>query len=402
MINDQKKRTEGVGLVRILNEQIVLETILREGEISRPAIARKTGLSLPTVGSLVDSLESIGLVCQKGMVAGSVGRPANLYSVNPRAGYVFAVDLGGSKIRAGIANLFGDVITERVEPTKAGSVDSLVEQLTLLHHQLLAESGLDDSAPGAACIGVPGVCDPKTDRIDAAYNLPALNDLPLKTTFQQALEMPVTIENDVNLAAVGESWQGQASELDTFVAFSIGTGIGMGIVINGEVYRGRGGAAGEVGLLPIGPDPYDPQLRAGGPFEVAAAGPSIIRRLHKALVEGKETSLSHDANIAGIIDASEVGDEVAIDILNDEARTLAVGVAAIVSVLDPEIVIFGGGAGAFDKLAELVHSYALELISWMPPIKVSHLGNRSAFIGAVGMGLPVARNQVLTETRSRK
>ena len=111
----KQAKPEGLSLVRVLNEQAVLETILRNHEISRPTIARRTGLSLPTVVSLVASLESIGLVRKQGMVSGAVGRPATLYSVNPRAGYAFAVDLGGTKIRAGIADLFGEIIAEATE-----------------------------------------------------------------------------------------------------------------------------------------------------------------------------------------------------------------------------------------------------------------------------------------------
>lgn len=397
---NKKDLPEGLSLVRVLNEQAVLETIIRDGEISRPAIARKTGLSLPTVVSLVESLESINLVHEQGMVSGAVGRPATVYSVNPHAGYVLAIDLGGTKVQAGITNLFGDVLAEDVEPTASQNSSAILEQLTHLHHRLLADSGFDVETPGAACIGVPGVWDPKTDSIDAAYNLPVLNKIPLKASFQRALGLPVIIENDVNLAAVGESWKGRAQEYDTFVAFSIGTGIGMGIVINGEVYRGRTGAAGEIGLLPTGPDPFDPSLRSHGPFETAASGPSITRRIIHALDGGAKTVLTHNSDIADIIEASESGDKVAFAILDDEARTLAIGIAAVVAVLDPAIIILGGGVGAHPELAQLVYKHAVKLIPWMPPVEVSALGKRGPFYGAIALGLQAARQQLLLETRA--
>lgn len=396
----KQAKPEGLSLVRVLNEQAVLETILRNHEISRPTIARQTGLSLPTVVSLVASLESIGLVRKQGMVSGAVGRPATLYSVNPRAGYAFAVDLGGTKIRAGIADLFGEIIAEATEPTTKASSVAIMEQLTRLHHKLLKESGFDIETAGVACVGVPGVWDPKTDIIDVAYNLPVLGEVPLQATIQRALGLPIVIENDVNLAAIGESWKGRAQEDDTFVAFFIGTGIGMGIVIDGEIYRGRSGAAGEIGLLPVGPDPYDPDLRAHGPFETAASGPSIITRLHRALAASTESALTPDADIAQIITAAEAGDEVARGVLDDEARTIAIGVAAVVAVLDPALVILGGGVGAHAALADLVYRYAAQLVPWMPPIGVSALGNRAGFYGAIALGLQAARKQVLIETRS--
>ncbi len=391
---------KGLGLVRVLNEQNVLETILHNGEVSRPTIARKTGLSLPTVVSLVETLQSIGLVREEGMASGGVGRPATLYSVDPRAGYVFAVHLGGSKVRAGVTDLIGEVVAERVEPTANTSSNTIMDQLRRLYHELLAESDIDAKTSGAACVGVPGVWDPETDRIDAAYNLPALNAILLQATIQQTLGLPVIIENDVNLAAIGESWKGKAREYDTFVSFFIGTGIGMGIVINGEVYRGRRGAAGEIGLLPIGPDPFDPGLRMHGPLEIAASEPGLKRRLRRALAANAKSLLSQEADIAQIIEAAGMGDSVGRAVLEEEARMLAVGVAAVVSVLDPAIVILGGRVGAYSGLADLVFKYAAQLVPWMPPVEASSLGDRATFFGAVAIGLQVARENILIDKRS--
>lgn len=398
--SNEPERPKGLGLVRVLNEQAVLETILHDGEISRPAIARKIGLSLPTVVSLVETLERIGLVREEGMASGGVGRPATLYSVDPRAGYVFAVHLGGSKVRAGITDLCGEVIAERTEPTESASSSAIMDQLTRLYRDLLEESYFGIEASGAACVAIPGVWDSRTDKIDAAYNLPVLNDLPLQGTIQQSLGLPVVIENDVNLAAIGESWKGRAREYDTFVAFFIGTGVGMGIVIDGEVYRGRRGAAGEIGLLPIGSDPFDPTLQTRGPLEVAASESSIKTRLHRALAENAESILTSDADIVQIIRAAKASDEVAQAILQEEARTLAIGVAAVVAVLDPDIVLLGGRVGSHPELAKMVYELATQLIPWMPPVEASTLGNRATFYGAMAMGLQVAREQILIDKRS--
>lgn len=393
-------RLKGLGLVRVLNEQTVLETILRNGEVSRPMIAGKTGLSLPTVVSLVDTLENIGLVREEGLASGSVGRPATLYSVDPRAGYVFAVHLGGSNVRAGITDLVGEVISERVEPTASTSADAIMAQLERLYSDLLAESDFALTEMGAACVSVPGVWDPETDRISAAYNLPHLNDVYLQATIEETLGLPVIIENDVNLAAIGESWKGRAREYDTFVSFFVGTGIGMGIVIDGEVYRGHRGAAGEVGLLPIGPDPFDSRLRRHGPLETAASEPSLRTRVEQALEQDQTSLLAPDADMGQIIAASAAGDAVGTAVLDEEARSLAVGVAAVVAVLDPAIVILGGRAGAHAELANLVHHYAAQLVPWMPPVEASILGDRATFYGAVAIGLQAARENILVKKRS--
>lgn len=396
----QHDRLKGLGLVRVLNEQTVLETILHNGEVSRPMIARKTGLSLPTVVSLVEALESIGLVREEGMASGSVGRPATLYSVDPRAGYVFAVHLGGSEVRAGITDLVGEVICEHTERTESTDSGAIMDQLARLYRELLAESDFDDGKVGAACVAVPGVWDPETDEISAAYNLPQLSDVHLQATIEETLGLPVIIENDVNLAAIGESWKGRAREYETFVSFFVGTGIGMGIVIDGEVYRGRRGAAGEIGLLPIGANPFDPNLREHGPLETAAAAPSIKKRLQQALEDNPDSVLTPDADMAQIIAASAEGDAAATAVLDEEARTLAIGVAAVVSVLDPAIVIFGGRAGAHGELAQRVYEHAVQLVPWMPPVEASALGDRATFYGAVAIGLQAARENILVAKRS--
>ena len=398
----KKDRHEGLGLVRVLNEQAVLEAILNNSGISRPEIAALTGLSLPTIVSLVAALEHIDLVRQQGLESGKVGRPAALYSVNPHAGYVFAVNLAGAKVRAGITNLFGEVLAECEEAKATSSSDSILNQLRNIHDQLVKNLGFDQHVVGAASIGVPGVWDPKTDLLDAAYNLPAFHDRPLQASIQQTLNLPVIIENDVNLAAVGESWKGNAQGHDTFVVFSVNRGIGLGIVIDCEIYRGSRGAAGEVELLPIGANPFDPQVRSGGgPFEAAASGSSLSARLGRALTKDVQSTLTVDADITQIIAAAEKGDKVGQAIFEDEARALAIGVAAVVAVLDPTLVILGGSVGTHPKLVQKVKQYAAQLIPRMPSLEVSSLGHRAVFYGAIALGLPVARQQILIETRAR-
>ena len=240
---------------------------------------------------------------------------------------------------------------------------------------------------------------PETDRIDAAFNIPSLNEIPFHASIQAALDLPVAIENDVNLAAVGEAWKGEAKGHDTFVAISIGTGIGMGIIINGEIYRGRSGAAGEIGLLPIGENPFDATLQPQGPFESVAAGPSIRKRLIKHLQEGVASTLTIEADVEQIVEAAKAGDEVARNVLDEEARHIAIGVASVVSVLDPSLVILGGGVGANEALLQPVCKYAEQLIAWMPPLGVSTLKNEAAFYGAIASGLPIAREQILLAAR---
>lgn len=386
----------GVSLVRAVNEQLVLETIFREGSVSRARIARLTGLSKPTVSSVMQDLEACGLVRERGRDTGNVGRPSTFYEVNPKAGYVLGIDVGGTKIRAGIADLFGEVAAETTERTTHQSGSAVVRQIARLARKLVSRSGLDADLIRAAGVGVPGVFDPAADRVSSAPNLPALSELAITEALVRALGIPVLIDNDVNLAAVGERWRGVAREQDNFVAISIGTGVGMGIVVNGEIYRGTRGAAGEIDFLPIGADPFDPDRRHG-PLEAAVTGPAMLDRLRQRLEARADPSFAPDDGVAAIFEAAARGDAVAIALVEEEARTVALAIAAVASVLDPQFVVLGGGIGSNPVLLEPVRRYVSRLFPRPLDIRTSALGDRAAFYGAVGAGLRVARQQLLAE-----
>jgi predicted NBD/HSP70 family sugar kinase len=384
--------------LRSLNEQVVLETVLREGPVSRADIARLTNLSKPTVSAVMGDLEACGLVCRQGRVSGGIGRPPTLYEVNPRAGYVVGIDVGGTEIYAGIADLFGEVVWEASESTRHGSGEVVVDQIGRMCDRLLSEAGIDPAMLRAAGVGVPGVYDPTTDSVSAAYNLPGLEALRVSDALQREVGVPTTIDNDVNLAAIGERWRGRAVGMQDFVAISVGTGIGMGILIDGEVYRGRRGAAGEIGFLPLAvSDPFDPTYQHHGPFEWAGASQGIGERMDRAIASGVSTSLTAASSVAEIFDAAAHGDEFAGTVVNEEARVLALGIASVVAVLDPELVVLGGGVGANPLLLEPVRGYIEKLLPDPPDIHASGLGGRAAFHGAIAAGLRTARQELLRE-----
>jgi predicted NBD/HSP70 family sugar kinase len=263
-------------------------------------------------------------------------------------------------------------------------------------------------------VGVPGVYDPDADRVSASPNLPLLSEVQVGAALEQALGMPVVLDNDVNLAAAGERWRGLAADRDHFVSISIGTGIGMGIVINGEIYRGGRGAAGEIDFLPIGVDPFDgwrglplrtassrSAPRTGwsghGPLESASTGPAIIQRLQQRLAEGAATSLTQKDGVAAIFRAAEEGDPMAAALVDEEARTVALGIVTVAAVLDPQLVVLGGGVGSNPGLLEPVRSYVAELFPRRLDIRTSALGDAAAFHGAIAVGLRAARQHLLVQ-----
>lgn len=389
-------RTQGYrnSLVRQMNEQAVIDTLFSEGPLSRVEVAERTGLSKPTVSAVVRDLVGAGLVHENGRTTGMVGRSAILYRVDAQAGHVIGIDLGGTKVRAAVADLFGEILAEQVEPTAAEGGEAVLDQLIHLTKRLTDQAGTDLTSVQAVVLGSPGVFDPKSDQLALVPNIPGFEDLHLSRRLREQFDAEVLIENDVNLAAVGERWRGVAARIDHFAFLAIGTGIGMGLVINGELHRGLHGAAGEVAYLPIGADPFDPAVRRRGALEEAASASGILARLHD---RGGQA-----ASVRDVFAAAERGDALARELVDEQGRLLALAILSTAAVVDPELVVLGGGIGSSPLLLPPVRAHLDALVPYPVRVESSALGDRAALLGALTLGLHAARKQLFPgQERSR-
>ena len=251
----QEYQTGTPSLLRAINERSLLEYLRGHGPTSRAQLARATGLSKPTVSQALAGLEDARLVRAVGQsISSKGGRVAILYEPNPDAGYVVGVDVGRGWVRAAIANLAGRIIARNDKPNDAQSASALVALISHLARDVVAQAGMSWSQVVHAVIGTPGVFDEQSKRVLFSSNLPEWGRHGLVTELQVAFGLSLSVENDANLAALGERSYGWGSSASTFVYIWIGTGVGMGIVINGALYRGARGAAGEIGFLPFGWD----------------------------------------------------------------------------------------------------------------------------------------------------
>src|SRR5512133_3189473 len=241
-------------LLRAINERALLEALRRAGPSTRPELARIAGLSKPTVSQALANLEGAGLVRPVGPATPSPGRTAMLYEVDPTAGYVVGIDIGRSWIRVAAADLSGEIVARRDERNRERSATALVRLVSAVAHGVVDAAGLTWDQVAHTVVGGPGVFDPDSDRLLLAPNLPGWSRPGLMSSLREALPPSVALDNDANLAAVGERSYGSGRDADPFVYVSIGTGIGMGIIIDGELYRGAHGAAGEVAYLPLSGD----------------------------------------------------------------------------------------------------------------------------------------------------
>ena len=284
---------------------------------------------------------------------------------------VVGIDLGGTKVRAALADADGVILAELTEPTDGGGGRATLHQMARLVEQLTQRAGV---RPLHAAVGSPGVVD-AAGRFQLSFNIDELADLSLAAELESLLGIPVTVENDVNIAALGEQWQGLGRGRQHFVVLSIGTGLGMGIVINGELYRGARGFAGEVAYLPLGEDPRSDHARRVGSLEAAAGTAGIRARI--------EDPLPPTADVQQIFDAARRGDPVAMRIVTVEADLLARAVLAICAVMDPEIVIVTGGIGSDPMLVDHLRAALAGMSPHDIHVERSALGDRCGVIGAL-------------------
>jgi predicted NBD/HSP70 family sugar kinase len=393
---DEHLRPGRPRLLRAINERAVLERLRGGGPASRTELAAATGVSKPTVGQAVANLERAGLVRAAGQRTGERGRSALLYELDPTAAYVAGVDVGRSWVRVAIADLGGEVVGRRDARNRARGAAALVEHVRTLAHEVVAEAGVAWPDVVHTVVGSPGVLDPATGRLRYAANLPGWGRAGLVDELRAALTPSLAVDNDTNLAALGERAYGRGRDIDDFVYLSIGTGVGMGLVVGGELHRGARGAAGEVGFLPLADGGLGAAAAAGGTarggaLEEAAAAGGIVRT-------GRAMGMKGAVTAERIFTAAAAGDATALATVAREAERLAVVVAAVAAIVDPGLVVLGGGIGAnADVLLPHLQTAVAALTPLRPPVVLSALGADAIVLGAIATALDAARELVFSE-----
>ena len=383
-------------LLRAINERTILEFILRTGPVSRSQIARDSGLSKPTVSQALGSLERARLVREAGRSSGGKGPTATLYELNPRAGWVVGIDVGRSFVRAAIADLRGDIMARRDERARVKSAETLIAQIGDIAHALAGEARIEWRQVTFATVGSPGVFEPSRDVVVLAHNLPGWGRHGLLEAVRAELGTNVALENDVNLATVGEKWRGLGKDATNFVYLHVGTGVGMGLVLNGELYRGSHGVAGEVGYLPLAAaDPYDPANRRRGALEGAIGAAGVVRT-------ARQIGMQPPLTPRKVFGAARRGDALARRAVDVVGERIALALAAVVPIVDPELVILGGGIGQNgDLLLPPIERELHVLLPFRPRVEVSVLGEDAVVHGAVSTALEAAQEQLFSRTAGR-
>lgn len=355
-----------------------METILRRGPTSRAELAKHTGLSRQTTTQVVLELEREGWLQVSGRAQGPIGRSAPTYDLDPAAAYVLGIQLEGSFLRMALADIRGRVVVELREATDPAGGLAVMRQVGRLFMALLDQSKAPRSRVRQAAMGSPGVVDPKTGHIEIAPSIPHLGEINVVDALSHELGLPLFIENGVKLAALGELWQGAARGSRDFAYFGVGSGVGMGLVTEGHLLRGSRGAAGEIAFLPIGSDAFDPS--ADGAFEGAVNSAAIIRRYE---AYGGRPGLA----VAEIFTALQAGDASAIAAVDETARILVVGIAAVRAIIDPQLIVLGGSVGRRPEIVERIRALLPRVAPTGLLVEPSVLTDRATLVGALGEAL---------------
>jgi predicted NBD/HSP70 family sugar kinase len=376
-------------LIRALNEQTMLDRIRRSGPLSRADLARMSGLSKPTVSLALGNLERAGVVRAAGHRHGVPGPAARLYEVHPDAGLVLALDVGREYLRGAFGDLSGSVRARETRRTHAEHGPGRIAELVRLADDLLSTEGLTRADLTQTVIGSPGVYDPGRDSLVLTGKLAGWDRPSVLADLREAFGPSLVVENDVDAAALAELAHGHGRDVDTFAFVSVGTGVGMGLVVDGALHRGAHGAAGEIGFMPIadglGGDPRDARRR--GSLESAASAAAVVRAARRSGMRGVVTARR-------VFAAAHSGDEVARAAVADEARVVAKAVCAIVTVVDPPLVVLGGGIGQAPGFVDAVRNELRTMAPVLPELRVSALGADAVVDGCLSAGVERAWEQV--------
>jgi len=308
---------------------------------------------------------------------------------------VVGVDLGGSKIYSILSDSSGTITQRDLRDTQAPEgPDAVIKRIIESIKQVA--SGRDIAGIG---IGAAGVCEAATGVVTRSPNLPGWHDIPLRDTIQREFNLPTYLENDATLAALGEHHFGGGVGIDNLLAVTVGTGIGGGIIINGQPYRGTSGSAGELGHMTI--DINGPRCPCGntGCWEALASGTALAREAAKRIEAGARTSMLNfaDGDIQKVSAqrvylAAQDGDPLANELISQTAYYLGVGLVNLVNIFNPQLILIGGGLSRMgsmllDPAIEVVRECAFDLAVRAVRIEISPLGNDSTALGAVALVL---------------
>jgi predicted NBD/HSP70 family sugar kinase len=404
----------GPPLLRQINSAHVVATLRGAGPLSLSDLATRTGLSRPTVGQVVDQLQASGLLAwvEPGQApragqdgadqrSGRSGRPARLVRFRAEAAYVVGIDIGRHKALVTVADLAGSIVARhREDASGASSSADLLAVLRTAARGALATAGIRRTDVASVAAGTPGLVDWPRGAVTLAPGLPGWK-IELARELRRSFRCPVQVENDANLAALAERRHGLARDAHTLVFIYWGERVGAGVLIGDRLHRGAANAAGEIGFLALDPGTTAaPDQFGRGPFERMVGAEAIVE-------VGRSAAARHGGELAGldgtdtrgaeaVFAAAAQGDVAAVEAVHTIARRFARGLAPVLLVLDPDLVVIGAGVSrAGSALLAAIEDSVGPLTLVPPRLELSRLGDEAVALGAVELALADAETRLL-------
>ncbi|MFF0372590.1 ROK family protein [Micromonospora sp. NPDC005087] len=397
-------------ILRRLNVARVLRTIRDQGPMPRSEVVQVSGISKPTVNEVVETLLAEGLITESigaGPAATRPRRPgprARLLRFNSRRWLIAGVDVEASRILVLLSDLDGTILSTARRPTpKNLQPDDVLRAVRHTIRDTVAHADVGWESVKLVTVGTPGIVDPDTGTVRLAPQLPGWEGRPLRQLLTDALATPVLLEHDVYLAVTGEHWRGVAAGSQSAAYLQIDVGVGMGFLINGTIYTGAAGAAGEVGYLPIAPgQPSTDQPTGLGPFEAAVGATAITTLANQAIADGTGTNIQRtavgDVTTTAVLTAARQGDPTATTIINTILDKLTTGLACIAAILNPEIIVLGGEVGTqLNDYTARLQQHLNRSIPNPPRIHITQLQDQAVALGAVRRGIHHIEAQIFDQ-----
>jgi predicted NBD/HSP70 family sugar kinase len=365
-----------------------------------------TKLSRPTIHAVCDELIRLGWVIEldsrRPNADSRPGRPARRYEFNSRAGYVLGIDIGAHKVTVLLADLSGDPVAEVTRAFKHDRV-SAADRLATVRRaatSALTAADVDASAVLAVSAGVPAPVDKRGHVIASDEYLPGLARLDVPANLGRGFDCPVLVENDANLAVLGERWRGAAVGVDNVVVLLAGERLGAGLFLGGHLIRGSNGGAGEMAFLAMVEHVGNTDAIGALARRLGAEAVTQARRPTEAAVSGSLYELvagdPGEVRAETVLQAVNAGDPIAVEVLDRVLDRIARVIAVLATLLDPELVIIGGGvAKAGDLLVGPLEARLPALTASPPPLGTSGLGGQAVVVGAVRRALDDVESRLL-------
>ncbi len=386
-------------LVRRINKSLVLNTIRLHAPISRASVANITGLNRSTISNIVNSLILEGLVYEQDTKASPIGRPSISLMLRPDGGAVIGVEIGVDFISVLLTNFVAEPLWQKcIESNPSQSRLEILDRAEILIDEAIQKASETDLKILGMGVGLPGLVNTSQGELIFAPNL-GWRNLPLQEMWGQHFHIPVFLENEANLAALGEYYFGIARNIDNFIFLSSGIGLGGGIIMGGKLFRGGHGYAGEIGHMQRDPAGEICACGRRGCWETQVGPRAVLNRIQKALQDTPESArpagLPLDLNqltFKMVVEAAQQNNIICLSTIQDIAHHLAAGITDLVNAYNPEMIIIGGALSLAKDMIEPVISQTVAAEALMPSgsqvkIAFSERGKDACVYGAIAIVL---------------